>query len=475
MQAAAPRRRGAAPALALVLATLVLPGKAGADELPAALESEREHALLPSQAVSVFVAPLETGSNSFSLNADVPMNPASTMKLVTTFAALELLGPAYTWKTAVFATAPQEGGVGGDLYIKGSGDPHLTESDLWALLREVRQRGIAEVRDIVIDRSIFAPVASDPGQFDNEPNRAYNAAPDGFLANFDATSIYFVPDPGHRSVHVFATPELAGQNIGAPRLSDEACGDWRARLGLDLSNPNRLSFTGSYAASCGEKVLNLSLYSPRDYGALLIASLWRSVGARLDGVVKDGLLPQGARLVAEHTSDPLAVALYDMNKYSNNVMARNVFLTLAAESARTPATAQGATLVVKRLLTDRGIDVSGLELENGSGLSRLERITARTMGAVLIAAWHSPTMPEFFASLPVVGLDGTMKNRLRADGVAGHAHIKTGTLADARAIAGYVDSARGRRYVVVCIVNDAQAERARGFQDALINWVFSNG
>lgn len=477
MQHAAPLGRGFASRLGAMLVALALPAFSAAQELPQPLAGEFERLAVSPAGVAVFVAPLDAGPATIALNADTPLNPASTMKLVTTFASLELLGPAFTWKTGVFAHGPIEGGVlNGDLVIRGSGDPHLTESDLWSLLREVRQRGISEVRgDIVIDRSIFAPVASDPGQFDNEPNRAYNAAPDGFLVNFDANSIYFVPDALHRRVNVFAQPELLGQSVGAPRFTDEACGDWRQRLGIDMSNPLRLSFTGSYSASCGEKVLNVSVLSARDYGAALVAALWHAVGARLEGVVRDGTLQAGSHLVAEHVSDTLAVELYDMNKFSNNVMARSVFLTLAAEMGHPPATPQGAAVVVKRLLVERGIDVTGLDLDNGSGLSRLERISARSLGALLIAAWHSSNMPEFFATLPVVGTDGTMRNRLRTDGIAGHAHIKTGTLADARAIAGYVDAASGRRYVVVCLVNDPQAERARGFQDALLNWVFSNG
>jgi len=480
MPGAALPRRGLLRWLLVGFAFIAGPVAGLAQDIPQPLIAEFQRAALPASALAVYVAPLDAGPPTIAYNSRAPMNPASTMKLVTTYASLEYLGPAFTWKTGVYVDAPVDNGVlSGDLIIRGGGDPHLTEADLWALLREVRLRGVLEVRgDIVIDRSVFAPIANDPGQFDNEPSRAYNAAPDGFLVNFDATSIYFVPDPSHRRVNVFAEPELAGQSVGAPRLTEEPCGDWRQRLGLDTSNPAHLSFTGSYPLSCGEKILNLSVYAARDYDAALVAALWHGVGAKLDGVVRDGQGGQGAanpHFLAEHLSDPLAVQLYDMNKFSNNVMARNVFLTLAAESGRTPATPQGAALIVKRLLAERGIDVSGLELENGSGLSRLERISAATLGSVLVAAWHSPNMPEFFASLPVVGTDGTMRNRLRSDGVAGHAHIKTGSLADARAIAGYVDAASGRRYVVVCLVNDPQAERARGFQDALLNWVFSNG
>ena len=364
----------------------------------------------------------------------------------------------------------------GDLFIKGSGDPHLSEPDLWAMLRQLRGRGIHEIAgNLVVDRSVFAPNLFDPAQFDGEPNRAYNVAPDAFLVNFNATTLTFSADQAHQKVITFAEPAIDEQRLGSPRLSSEGCGDWKQRLGLDVSNPDRLAFTGSFSAQCGEKSLNVSFEPPSRYSAALLTTLWHELGGRLSGRVIDGSAPPAARVLGEHDSDALAVLLYEMNKFSNNVMARSVFLTLSSEVLHVPASTDASARVVRGLLAQRNIDTTGLVLDNGSGLSRRERISARQMALILQTAYRGSNMAELMASLPVAGTDGTMKNRVKADAVAGHAHIKTGSLFDVRAMAGYLDAASGHRYIVVCFINDPAAERGRNFQDLLLNWVFDNG
>jgi len=203
--------------------------------------------------------------------------------------------------------------------------------------------------------------------------------------------------------------------------------------------------------------------------------LWRELGGTFSGEVIDGRVPDNASLIAEWSSPALPEIVRDINKYSNNVMARQVLLSLSPELPALPAsTARGAD-AVKAWLAGKGIDAPELVIENGSGLSRSERISARTLGRMLVAAFHAPTMPEFIGSLPLVGLDGTMRKRLQAESIAGHAHIKTGSLEQVRSIAGYVLAASGRRYVVVCLINDRNAARGRAVQDALLQWVYQNG
>jgi D-alanyl-D-alanine carboxypeptidase/D-alanyl-D-alanine-endopeptidase (penicillin-binding protein 4) len=445
--------------------------------LPQPLADELQRSQLPASAFAVMVTPLDGGGPSLLYNADTPMNPASTMKLVTSYSALELLGEAFVYHTVAYALGPIEGEVlRGDVTIKGSGDPHFTEEDLFSLLRQLRQRGVRTITgNILIDRSLYAPMSADPGQFDGEPYRAYNVAPDAFLVNFDATTLTFLPDPAHQRVITLTDPPLDDQSVGTPRLGAGGCGDWRSGLGLDLSNPQRIAFTGSYPASCGEKSVNVSFEPAGRYSASLVASVWRELGGKLLGRVQDGPVASGSRIVAEHESDPLAVLIYDMNKFSNNVMARSIFLTLSSEVLHVPASTDASARVVKGLLAQRSINTDGINLENGSGLSRRERISARQMGLMLESAFRGSTMAELMSSLPIVGSDGTMRNRLKSDAVTGHAHIKTGSLNDVRAVAGYVDAVSGRRYVVVCLVNDPGADRSRAFQDLLLSWVFDNG
>jgi D-alanyl-D-alanine carboxypeptidase/D-alanyl-D-alanine-endopeptidase (penicillin-binding protein 4) len=312
--------------------------------------------------------------------------------------------------------------------------------------------------------------------FDNEVYRPYNVPPDALLVNFKSLRFTFLPDSG--KVRVFVEPALPGLEVtNALHLADGACPDGRAfreLIGAAFeSRPQpRAAFTGAYPAQCGEKDLNVALHVPEDYVAGMIHQLWAEMGGTWKGNVREGTVPAGARLFYTHESEPLAEAVRDINKFSNNVMARQLFLTLAAELVATPAQAENATRAIRQWLTLKNIRAPELVLENGSGLSRSERISAANMAAILQAAWKSPLMPEFIASLPVVAADGTMKKRMRGERVAGSAHIKTGLLNEARAMGGYVLDRTGKRYVVVMIVNHPKAPETDAAMDALLAWVY---
>jgi D-alanyl-D-alanine carboxypeptidase/D-alanyl-D-alanine-endopeptidase (penicillin-binding protein 4) len=396
------------------------------------------------------------------------MHPASVMKLVTTYAALELLGPAYRWKTEAYLD-------GGDLILRGYGDPNLNYESFWLLLRNLRARGLRELRgDVVLDRSYFGPAQYSP--FDSELFRPYNVTPDALLVNFKALRFTFIPE-GDKGVRVFAEPQLPGLEIvNQLKLGDGGCPDgnraFRELIQASFqSRPPRASFVGTYPLSCGERDLNIALHEPQDYVAAMIRQLWGELGGSWSGNVRDGVVPPTARLLYVHESEPLGDIVRDINKFSNNVMARQLFLTLGAELGGPPARTEEAARAIKEWAAKK-IAAPELVLENGSGLSRSERISAQHLAALLLAAWRSPVMPEFVSSLPVVAADGTMKKRLRGERVAGSAHIKTGLLADARAIAGYVLDRNGRRHVVVMIANHPKAPEADAAMDALLQWVY---
>ena len=471
---------------------------AGADELPPSIVAAFQRAQVPESAVGLFVqrvgaAPPPPSAGSavaprriagrtdvlplLSLNADRAFNPASTMKLVTTYAALELLGPAFTWKTVAATTAPQVDDVlDGDLVLRGAGDPKFVLESFWLMLRQLRARGIRTIRgDLVVDRSLFETAAYDPAAFDGEPFRPYNVGPDALLVNFKAVALRFLPDPVRREVRVTMEPRLADFAVGPVAFVDGPCGDWRSRAAPDFARADRLVFNGVYAAECGEQTWNVAVMDHRQYVGALFKALWGELGGTLSGMVRDGTMPADARVLAERESPSLAEVVRDINKYSNNVMARELFLSTAAEALGMPANAERAQRVVRSFYAGKNIDLPELVVENGSGLSRRERIAAASMGRVLQAAWASPIMPEFVSSLPLVGFDGTMRKRLNLHSVAGQAHIKTGSLADARAVAGYVLAASGQYYVVVVLVNHANAGRTQPAQDAILQWIHDHG
>jgi D-alanyl-D-alanine carboxypeptidase/D-alanyl-D-alanine-endopeptidase (penicillin-binding protein 4) len=452
---------------------------AAAQSLPPGVRAALAQTGLPESAVAIYVQDVSQPEPLLTLNAEAAVNPASTIKLLTTFAALDLLGPAFAWNTEVYAAGKLEGDVlNGDLVIKGNGDPKLTLEAFWLLLRQVRARGIREIRgDLVLDRTAFAADDSDPSRFDDEPTRPYNTPPDALLVNYRAIRLTFSPDPERRAVNVLVEPPLPQiQVLANVSLDNEPCGDWLARLKVTVSgtgNAARLLFGGAYSAQCGEKVRHYSVLAHGQYVHGLFQSLWRDLGGTFAGGMRDGTAPTGARLVATQPSPPLSEVVRDINKYSNNVMARQLYLTLGAAGAGAPADGEKAARVIRQWAAQRKLVLPELVLENGSGLSRVERITARGMGQLLLAAWRSPVMAELMSSLPLVAVDGTMKRRLGNSELAGQAHIKTGSLSNVRAIAGYVLDARGRTVIVVCIVNHARATSAQPLQDALLAWVYA--
>ncbi|MGL4437428.1 MAG: D-alanyl-D-alanine carboxypeptidase/D-alanyl-D-alanine endopeptidase [Giesbergeria sp.] len=440
---------------------------------PAEVDAALARAKLPREALSVYVADAQDARANARLayRAQEAVNPASVMKLVTTYAALDLLGPAYTWSTPVFVDGVVQGGsLKGNVYIQGQGDPKLVLERLWLLLRRLQAQGIQViVGDIVLDRSAFAVPAHDPGRFDGEPLRPYNAAPDALLLNYKSVAMTFVPDPGAGVARVQYDPPLARVQLQttvplAPAAAE--CGDWRAGLRADLGNPERTVFQGTYAARCGERVWPVAYADPAGFAARAVEGMWRELGGKLTGRVRDGQVPAGLRPAFQATSPALAEVVRDVNKYSNNVMAQHVFLSLALQKSPV-ASFEGAQEVLLQWWRARLGELAPPVADNGAGLSRDARVTALGLGRMLQQAWVSPVMPELVSSLPIAGIDGTLR---RSKSKAGAAHLKTGSLRDVMAVAGFVHAASGRRYVLVAIVNHPSAAAARPVLDALVDW-----
>jgi len=463
----------------LALSLLAAP-LAQARGLPKPVADALRAAGVPESAVSIVVQEVGAARPSLRLNDAAPMNPASAMKLVTTYAALELLGPAYQWKTEVYTTGTLRDGVlDGDLVLKGYGDPHLDYESFWLLLRQLRGKGLREIRgDLVLDRSYFAPVAGAPGDFDGEATRPYNVLPDALLVHYKSIRFVFLPEVESGGVRVYAEPSPPGLQIASRlRLWGGHCVDGKAFRSLleptfDPGPPPRASFDGLYPTDCGEKDLNVAFLPPDEHVAGVFGELWREMGGSWSGRTREAAVPEGAALLHTRESAPLAEIVRDINKYSNNVMARQLFLTLAASGYAPPLTIDESREVVRHWLNLKGIAAPELSLDNGAGLSRTDRVSARTLAELLESAWRSAVMPEYVASLPLAGIDGTMKKRLVGDPVAGQAHLKTGLLADARSMAGYLLDARGRRQVVVMLMNHPNAPDADAANDALLRWIY---
>jgi D-alanyl-D-alanine carboxypeptidase/D-alanyl-D-alanine-endopeptidase (penicillin-binding protein 4) len=476
----APRRGLRPPARAL------LRNAAGAarevPERPEALPPVVAHALerahVPLSDISVLVQRIGAARPLIALNAAQPMQPASTMKLVTTWSGLSILGPDYRWRTSAYAAGQVSNGtLHGNLYIEGSGDPKLVPEELAELIQRIHRAGIMAIDgDLVLDKHRFDPSTRNAPPLDDNASAPYNVGPDPLLYSFKSLAFTF-DAASSDSVSISVQPALSQLQV----VNDLHVTRGRCTSASDSIQPMldtqpdgilRATFSGNFARACGAQASSVAVLDHASFFAGGFVGLWRQTGGTFNGIVREARVPAMARLVATHRSPTLAEIVRDINKYSNNVMARNLFLSIGAQSSRQPASTASSAAAVRKFLTQSALPMPGLVMDNGSGLSRDGMISADAMGSLLIAANSSPVAQVFIGSLPIVGVDGTMRHRLTNAPLVGNAHIKTGTLNNVRAIAGYVGAASGDSYVVVSFINDAHAGAARAAHDALLEWVY---
>ena len=466
-------------------------------DLPIPLAKALRAENVPQDSVSVFVQRVDQPQTLIRHHADQALNPASTMKLLTTYAGLELLGPAYRWRTEVYTDGVLKNGVlEGNLILKGYGDPGLMAEDFWRLLSSLWQIGVKEIRgDLVLDTSYFAANTYDAAAFDGEPYRAYNATPGALLVNLKSTSFLFQPDAQARQVRVRPEPDFSQESSPAElkitnqlKLVQAGCGDWKSKLGYQIKpdetqspanlkdkpqgKPVEITFNGTYAVGCGDKYLDLSLFDSAAYTYNLFRKNWQQLGGSFQGGLRQATAPVTAVKLLEQGSLPLADIIRRINKYSNNLMARQLLLTIAAEREGPPATEANGDKAIRTWLAGKGMNFPELVIENGAGLSRVERISAQHLGELLMAAYASPVMPELMSSLPILSVDGTVERRMKDSPAQGRAHLKTGSVEGVRSIAGYVLDRKGRRWVMVFMVNHPRAGETKAAQDALLEWIY---
>ena len=468
-------------AVTLLLAWLPVTAAHAADvgTLPNGVQSLLKRFRIPTASLGLLVQEVGSDKPLLTLNDDVPRNPASVMKVVTTSVALEELGPDHVWMTDVLVDGPIAAGrLQGNLVLRGGGDPFLTIESFWRLLRELRFRGIEEIAgDVLIDNGRFQVTAENPGDFDGRPYRSYNALPNAMLLNFSTTRFLFHPDPASGTVAITADPPGSRlELVNQLKLTDGKCKGEHYRLLMHVerrSDGSKVSFSGDYPASCGDFEIGRSVLDSLPMVSGAFETMWGELGGRILGKVRIGDTPANARRLYRHVSRTLGELIRDMNKWSNNVMTRMLLLTLGAERGGEPGTELKGEAAVKDWMTRQGIDATSLAIENGAGLSRTASITPRALGDLLITVWRSPLMPEFIASLPIAGTDGTMRKRFRSGPLSGRMHIKTGLIDNVRAMAGFVLSRTGKMFVVVSLHNYPNIHGGRGteIQDALLKWV----
>ena len=470
--------------------------------LPQAVVSSLERNQIPKDTVSISVIEIETtqpgkntSKNILNWRAAEVMNPASTMKLLTTLAGLDILGPQYRWRTNIYTDGViRQGVLKGNLYLQGSGDPKLIPEELAKLMKSLQALGIKRIDgNLFFDRSAYAPEVMEHNTIDGEALRAYNVPPDPLLYAFRTLSFQLNKSRTTEFVDISYTPALSQLKIDNQlQLLDRVCDSWKTDIRFNLeperatktNQPLVAQFSGAFPSTCNGVNYNVVALDANTFLTQGFAAAWELAGGTWakSPIGKNGVTPLAAQLLLQFEGINLADDVLDINKYSNNVMARQVLLTLALEKMGKPATTANGELVIQAWLKKNSLDFSGLVIENGSGLSRNEAISAEQMNQLLFTARNLPVGEIFYNSLPIAGTDGTMRNRLMTQlrkflhlKKKPEARIKTGSLADVRAISGYVVSKSGKLYAVTSFINHPNAWRGLEAHDQLLSWLLEDG
>lgn len=449
-------------------------------KLPPTIEQATQNLRLPQGDISIHIRNARTHAVVLDINGDVSRSPASTMKVMTTYAALDVLGPAYIWKTRAYARGVlRNGTLAGDLILVGGGDPYMTLERWWSFLNGLRQTGLKRIEgDIVIDNSLFSSMTQDRGEFDQQPFRTYNALPDALLVNFQATTFHIAADSENNRTQITLDPQPAGFKVrNELKLGGGRCAGYNYGVSFDTpegGSTDEVIVRGTFPAACGQYAISRAVMTAPSYAYGVFRTLWDQLGGTVSGKLRLGSLPADAELLYSYDSLTMGEIIRLVNKYSNNVMARHLLLTLAAEKIGPPARVDAGRHVLIDWLHDHQIATSGTMIDNGSGLSREERTTAKTLAAVLQTAFDGPYLPEFAASLPLAATDGTLRRRFRAPAMQARLRMKTGRIDDVSSLAGYVYANSGTPYIAVIIVNARGAESGPGeeIQNAVVNWLF---
>ncbi len=466
-----------------------------------------------------------------SHNPNISRTPASTMKLIPSFIALDTLGADFVWFTRVYHTGLIIGDqLHGDLVIQGSGDPKMTHARLEQLLYRVQKSGIRHINgNIIIDSSIFKNVSKDSADFDNAPLRPYNASPDGFLVNFSSLGIYTYPsDNGQASLKYI--PQLASYQLPTSiNTRTGSCSQASSSLAPQWQK-DQLLFNTSLPDSCGEHIFYINYPDAKDFAARVIAQKWQALGNTLTGQVLSQeepyvsynrhsvntharskrssigwlSLPLAPLPIVSYPSYNLTQQIYDINHFSNNVMTEQVALSIGSYVSHSAnnSTVNNATdtPINKPRLTSLyqfdqpkhtdysqalqqinqwwqdNLTTTPPYLTNGSGLCRDCTVTAANLNELLTYAYSHPSFDAYVHSLGVAGVSGTIvshSERLPTSAAIGRAWIKTGTLSNVAAMAGYVKGQSGQDYIVVGLINTEDTLNpyiARPVLDAVLDW-----
>ena len=424
--------------------------------------------------VSIKISETRSGRELASYRELKSRYPASVMKILTTYSALIELGKNFKWPTRLFYRGTLNNGViDGDLIVKGYGDPTLSCNDPIKIAKRLKRLGIRKITgNIIIDRTFFAIGNKIYSGFDNNKYSEYNAMPDALM--FDDHLCRLVIKPNKYSVSVERPlPDYSFEIVNNIKSTNRRCRgnySWPRVSVSYIENKPKVIVSGYLSNKCSPKRVKWVIGHPYSSFYYVFIDALKNVGIEYNGVMKLDKLQAGDAALITHYSKPLIKIIAKTNKKSNNLYARHIFLMVGAKRYGAPATLKKSRKAVMNILGNRGLLDANIVLDNGCGLSRKSRLDAHTLYKVLQSAYRD-FGKKWMNALAIAGIDGTIKRRFKHSVAMGRAWMKTGTLKNAKNIAGYVLGKSGKLYTVVILYNGAYRWRGSALQNKIIEWL----
>lgn len=465
-------------ALCIFAIATVLPNafaKANESEIPLELENALKRYQILKDDATFLVQAIDEDEPRIALNVNVNRNPASLIKLITTWSALNVLGPDFTWETNLYASTDTEGSIlNGDILLQGTGDPFFLNEDLWSLLGKLKSLGVSKINgDLLIDDATFAVDETDPYLFDGDGRHIYNALPQALVLNFNSVNLKFLIDEKAKKIAMIVDPVMPNLDlVNKINLIQGPCIGDMPRVKLSSIKENQYLISGIMPASCKEYEISRDLISRDHYIKNMFSIYWNQWGGQFNGSVRPGMVSNKHKLLVSSKSRPLSDLVKITNKWSSNLMARMLVYAMAGSISEAPYTRSTGVEAILLDLKRNNLDITNLTIDNGSGLSRKTRLSAQFLFEFLKIAWLKPNMPEFVSSIPIAGLDGTAEKRFKSSDQIGTMHLKTGSLDNVSAIAGYIHKNGGKTFIVVCIINSPSVNKGIGkkFENVFFDW-----
>jgi len=427
--------------------------------------------------ISILIKKVKNGQTVASLNEERVRIPASVMKILTTYSALFELGTDFRWPTKFYYTGRfGKGIIHGDIAVEAFGDPTLSTADLHRIAKRLRRLGVRKITgDMVLDRSFFAGSDKVSSGFDRNRYSEYNAMPDALMLNDHLSKIIVGPRNGRITVSK-AIPGDAYNLINQMQPTSAPCrgkNSWPYVTVKSSGDKPAVIFSGTISTHCPRRAVYKLLTHSYESFYHAFASALKHAGISFDGKMILSRVPRSAKALLIHRSRPLLQIVAKTNKKSNNLYARHIFLLLGAQREGAPATEAKGARAVKEILSERGIWDEHIRINNGCGLSRSSKITANALVTVLEDAYKKYGK-RWLNALSVAGKDGTIKRRFRHSIAKGRAWMKTGTLNNAKNIAGYVRGRSGTMYVMAVLYNGRERWKGSSLQNQIIEWIVRN-